>query len=238
MEALMYEPARASDLMFDQAELACRARTTLAGADCGVLVVAGGRSAGYHERRVAVADDGGEPVLEVGNGESAPSAGAHAALMLAPNEHFGVGLTLIGRLAIRPVRPELAEAQVALTVERVLVSCPQPGSHYPHREISLDAYAGAEPDPIAANGWRIARHLTESHQQQVRGLAAHCLHRPIDEILAAQLSGLTARRLELWSVDESGAHHNTLNFEHAAGDLTELAFMVRSLLAGHPSDLS
>ncbi|MGI8667700.1 MAG: hypothetical protein ACR2N4_17020 [Jatrophihabitans sp.] len=225
----MAGPIRATELMFDDAELARRARTTLAGAERGTLMVATGSAARLRECEVQVRDDGGEPVV----GSPCPIVLApnrtHAALLLWPNEQYGVGLTLIGRIAPAGQSPG-GGASFALSVERVLASCPKPSFTSSRMQIPLALYAGAEPDAIAANGWRIARHLTEAHQPQVRSLAAGLTGQPVDEVIAAQVSRLGCDRLQLWWVGSAGASVREVAFDRPAGDLADLGRLVRNLL--------
>ena len=235
----MTEPMTATEVLFDEHELARRARTTLAGAERGVLVVANGRATRYRELPVEVADDGGEALVAVPAGgplDEAVGRRAHAALILEPNEQYGVGLTLIGRLlpAAGPDDDDgPARSYGSLTVERVLASCPVPERRdsVPRREIPLHSYAAAEPDAIAAHASRIARHLTEDHQDQVRRLAARCAGVPVERMAAAQLSRLAADGTQLWWVDDDGAHRIDAAFDPPARDLAELGLKLRALLA-------
>lgn len=246
-------------LLFDEDELARRARTTLAAADDGILVIAHGLAPLYRECPVSVRDDDGEALL--GSPAASPVAEAarqrcHAALMLRPVDQHGVGLTLIGRIS--PVRvaesgdlePDgQGQVSIALTVERVLASCPRSelsGSKLgesksklgeskktgspQRREISLSSYATAEPDPIGANAHRVARHLTLDHQDQVRALAAHCVGRPVSQIIAAQISQLSRQHVRLWWMDEAGAHPAEVSFPRSAESLTELGELIREVL--------
>ncbi len=254
-------------LLFDEDELARRARTTLAAADDGILVIAHGLAPRYRECPVSVRDDDGEALL--GSSAGSPVAEAarqrcHAALMLRPVDQHGVGLTLIGRISPvlvgesgDPESNSTGQLSIAFTVERVLASCPRgepsgsnlsgsnlsgsklsgsnlSGSNLSgskqRREISLSSYATAEPDPIAANGHRIARHLTLDHQDQVRALAAQCVGRPVSQIIAAQISQLSRQYLRLWWVDEAGAHPAEVGFPRPAESLIELGNLVREVL--------
>lgn len=230
-------------LLFDETELARRARTTLAGCDEGVLVIATGLVPLYRECVVAVRDDEGEALLSSTGGQPVAAAAqlrAHAALMLSPNGSYGVGLTLMGRIVPSKTGhrgiagiDDPNRVSIALTVERVLVSCPQLNTTAPqHRqELPLDIYAIAEPDVVAANGWRVARHLTRDHQRQVRMLVAHRRGRPATEIIAAQVSELSRWEMQLWWVDESGAHQDRVRFAHPATNLADLGVLVRGVLS-------
>jgi hypothetical protein len=74
-------------------------------------VVADGRR-GKPAALVNVIDDGGEATLLVPrNGEVAQSARGrpHAALLLDANPEFGVGVTLVGPLAVAPVDGYVAQ---------------------------------------------------------------------------------------------------------------------------------
>ncbi len=228
-------PVPATSLLFDEFELARRARTTLAGAEFGLLVIADGGSARYRQCQVTVTDDGGEAVLGtpvLGSVAVAATRNAHAALLLESNEEFGVGLTLIGRISLwrEPDDREPGQAAVGLSVERVLASCPHGRTGQPRREIPLASYAAAEPDSIAAHGRRIAQHLTEHHQDQVRALLAQCTRRPAGLIAAAQVSRLRAEAIEFWWLDGDGAHEFRIAVDPPAADLTELGQRLRGLM--------
>jgi len=231
----MSEQVTATKLLFDEHELARRARTTLAGAEHGRLVIADGGTTRFRECQVTVTDDGGEAVLgsdALGSVAVAAAHNAHAALMLESNQEFGVGLTLIGRISLLSEHNERepGKASIALSVERVLTSCPHGSTGQPRREISLVSYAAAEPDSIAAHGRRIAQHLTEDHQAQVRTLLAHCTRLPVSVIAAAQVSRITAKAIDFWWLDVEGAHEFTIAFDPPAVDLAELGYRIRGLM--------
>ena len=237
---------------FDDSQLAGRARTTLAGADAGVLLTGDGRGKILRPISVQVIDDNGDAQIRCASGSAvAQAASAHrpAILVLAPNPTFGVRLTLSGRLG--PIdetngrvvgglcgscranrrRSGAADNVVALRVVHVGAACPRDQSDSvlgEERTVPTDVYAAAEPDLFAANIPRIVRHINEHHGEKVRRLAAHTVGVPRSQLAAACLTDLTAEQANLCWLDESGAHPAVLPFPRPAPTLEELAAALRA----------
>jgi hypothetical protein len=239
----------ARDITFDNRQLARRARTTLAGADVGLLLTgdAGGRIG--KAIAVRVFDDDGEALIQCDRDSAiaqAARARRLASLVLAPNPAFGVKLTLSGRLNTND-RPDQqlshsaarvmsggTDIVVALRVDQVSAACPHThpqGAPSEEREVPIAIYADAEPDLFAANIPRVIRHVNSEHAEQVRWLAAHATGVPISRLAAACLTTLTANGATLCWIDESGAHPATLRFDRPARTLEELAATLRSGVA-------
>ncbi|WP_157749608.1 hypothetical protein [Jatrophihabitans sp. GAS493] len=237
---------------FDDEGLATQARTILAGADCGNLLVADGGPTICSETTVSVRDDGGEAVMTV------PTAGT--IWLTAPRPRWGslvlkgavdsgaglagVGLTLSGRLhrlgrhsvpdgahshcSAHHGGPELT--QVALRVEEVWVSCPRLDSLPPAvsgvRQIPLLSYASAEPDLFAANSRRVTAHLNRFHSEQLRGWGAACAGKDVRDVAGASLTGLTRNGVRLWVVGRNGASGTYLEFPSPIQRFDELGELI------------
>lgn len=250
------QSTRVSDVMFNDHQLARRARTTLAGADAGVLLLTGDeRSKIVRPISVRLIDDDGDALIRCASGsEVAQAASAHrpAILVLAPNPSFGVRLTLSGRLGPtdgtkgRVVGGRCASCRanrsvsgtpdivVALRVDHVGAGCPRerPDSVPSEtRTVPTAVYADAEPDLFAANIPRIVHHINENHAEQMRRLAAHTVGVPRRQLAAACLTDLTAEQASLCWLDESGAHPAVLPFARPAPTLEELAAALRACVA-------
>jgi Protein of unknown function (DUF2470) len=244
-------PTTARGVMFDDRQLARRARTTLAGADSGQLLTVGDRGLADTRFAVRVCDDDGEVLIRCepeGAVTRAARARRLASLVLAPNPTFGVGLTLSGRLSltdgpgIAPLRrghcacraKEMASGStdvvVALRGDHVSAACPRDhprGLSIAQRSVPISLYADAEPDMFAATLPRMIEHLNENHAEQVRRLAAHMTAMPSSRLIAASLTALSAERATVCWVDGSGAHPATLQFARPAHSLEELAATLR-----------
>jgi hypothetical protein len=239
----------ARDISFDDRQLARRARTTLAGADVGLLLT--GDAGGSIGKAIAVRvfDDDGEALILCGRDSTVAQAARTrrlASLVLAPNPTFGVRLTLSGRLNISGRADQPASHRttrvvsggtdivVALRVDQVSAACPHThpqSAPSEEREVPIGLYADAEPDLFAANIPRVIRHVNSEHAEQVRWLAAHATGVPIGRLAAACLTTLTANGATLCWIDKYGAHPATLRFSRPARTLEELATTLRSGVA-------
>jgi hypothetical protein len=238
-------PTSARNCLFDEHQLARRARTTLAGADAGLLVTGDAWGRTDHVTVVQIVDDDGEPLIAC----DADGIVAHAAatrrlanLSLEPNPTFGVQLTLSGRLSTVN-KPDLAPlgcsarggvgatAFIALRIDRVSAACPHDRPRRTpddRRDVPIALYANAEPDLFAANLPRVVRHLNERQAEQIRLLAAHAIGRPRAHLAAASVMSLTAEGAQLCWIDDSGAHRTTPNFPRPAPTLDALAGTLRA----------
>jgi hypothetical protein len=234
----------AAEVLFDDHQLARRARTTLAGADTGMLLTADHRGRATLTVPVRVFDDGGGALIPCDR-DSALAGAAHAqrlaSLMLAPNPTFGVRLTLSGRLTPINVgtdadadadadRTATRDMLVALRVEQIQAGCPhgQLGlRRAEQRQVPIAIYALAEPDALAANIPRLIAHLNSEHPEQVRWLAVYATGLPLARLVGATLTALTADQAVLCWVDESGAHPAILPFAQPAQGLSDLAATLR-----------
>ncbi len=244
------------DVLFDDATLGRRARTTLAGADSGVLSL-GASSSTNRPVRVPVIDDDGEPLLlcpPVGPAAHAARMQRLASLDLAPTPTFGVWLTLCGRLRLKsaPTRrlraatacpacghsrfPDRAyDITVALAVEHVHVRCPHPHEGWtscPHGGYALpiETYATAVPDAMAAQLPRVVRHLNQRHEGFVRRVAGRAGGRGEDELLLAVVRDLHVRGAQICWVDGEGANLTDVPFAAPARAVRD----VTMALAGVP----
>jgi len=238
--------------MFNDHQLARRARTTLAGADAGVLLAGDDRGRRDKPIPVRLIDDNGDALIRCAPGSVvAQAARAHrpAILVLAPNPSFGVRLRLSGRLVPtdgtngRVVSgrcpscrangsvPGAPDIVVALKVEHVGVACPRerPDSlTRQERTVPTAVYADAEPDLFAANIPRIVRYVNEHQGEQIRRLAAYAVGVPRSQVAAACLTDLTAGQANLCWLDEFGAHPAVLPFARPAHTLEGLAAALRA----------
>jgi Protein of unknown function (DUF2470) len=248
----------------DDVALARRARTTLLAAVDGRLVVADGRRRSPQES-VAVFDDGGEAILLVPRGGHLVEAARgrrHAALLVDGDPEFGVGVTLVGRLGVeRPNRPradtgvdssigldssagvdQIARTDdrvaVALTVERVLVSCPYDElsvTTKTRRPIPLDVYALAEPDRVTVEIVRTIPHLNSAHADEVRALAAFCADVPAADVLGAELVHLCRNGFGLRWVGRDGGDEERFRFPQPARDVAEVADRLQAYVGAAPN---
>ncbi len=241
----------------DEVALARRARTTLYAAESGRLVVADGKRASP-EASVAVFDDGGEAMLLVprdGLVVEAAQRRGHAALLIDADPEFGVSVTLVGRLGVGrrwsissdDSRPDVIPDQVddaeqrvavALTVERVLVSCPYDEltvTTRTRRPIPLDVYALAEPDRVTVEIVRMIPHLNAEHADEVRALAAFCADVPAADVLGAQLIHLCRNGFGLRWVGRDGGNEERFRFPEPVRDVPDLADRLQSYVAAAPS---
>lgn len=253
---------RASDVMVNDVLVARRARTTLAGADTGVLLTEDDRGGIVTPISVRVIDDHGNALIRCTSGDAvALAANAHrvAVLVLEPNPNFGVRLTVSGRLSTpngtngRVVgglcdscRANRAlsgapDMVVALSVHHVSASCPHgspDSAPNQERTVPIDIYAEAEPDLFAANIPRVVQHINTHHGEQIRRLAAHTVGVPPSELVAASLTGLTAEQASLCWLDAYGAHPAVLPFARPAPTLEELAATLRACVSAAISNES
>ena len=232
-------PTRASEVVFDDQQLARRARTTLAGADAGLLLTGDRPGLPRLAVPVRVFDDGGEALIRCERTSAvarAARARRLAALVLAPKPTFGVRLTLSGRLSLAERTGELAascaaEVLIALSVDAVRVGCrhghpASPAGEGRVRPVPL--YAMAEPDVLAANIPRVVRLLNQEHAEELRWLAGYATGVPSHRLAAATLTGLSAQAAALCWIDQRGAHHTELPFARPARTLEELAATLRA----------
>ncbi len=251
MEHAQAPPVSARDVALDDGDLARRARTTLAGADRGALLLNGPYRLGGNGVPVPVADDEGEPLIVCQrDGALARTARARrlAGLILAPTPEHGVGLTLVGRLlavddmdpAVRdrsysaarriPLKPEAHEL-LTLRVEHVRVTCPHASRlrlTTTGMNVPLGRYVDAEPDLVAANIPRIRRHLNVDHAEHLRHLAAHAAGITVADVLSASLGSLRADGLTLDVIDTWGMRPRVIRFRRRAESVEELAAMLRA----------
>lgn len=245
--------ARARDVVFDDRELARRARTALVAADYGVVSTTAGLGRGREQLRVETFDEDGEPVLVLPNGSCAADAARAGRLGSVCIDPVGTGLRvrLTGRLVAvtalvgfgprwspegnpLPCTPRLRPGQslAALRVEEVYVGCPCP---YPpardsERRIPLECYAVARPDYLAAHAPRMAAHLSAHHAGQLRCLAGQVSGQPAGQVAAAMMTGLSGSLLELRYVDRDGAHDTQIELRPPARSVGDLANTLRRLL--------
>jgi len=231
-------PTKANELVLDDQQLARRARTTLAGADAGLLLTGDRPGRPRLAVPVRVFDDGGEALIRCEQSSAvafAARARRLAALVLAPNPIFGVRLTLSGRLSpAERTGVRAADVVVALSVDAVRVGCPHGHWGRPTaegRSVPISLYAMAEPDILAANIPRVIRLVNDEHAEQVRWLAAHATGVPLHRLAAATLTGLSAHGAVLCWIDEHGAHHAELPFARPAHTLEDLAATLRACVS-------
>ncbi|HSY14831.1 MAG TPA: DUF2470 domain-containing protein [Jatrophihabitantaceae bacterium] len=237
-------------VLFDDLELARRARTTLAGAEVGLLTTGDDQAGHAHQALVRVVDEDGEALIYCEPGSHvarAARARRLASLDLTPNPTFGVRLTLSGRLC-RPASDGVSDAAAAgtqpagpgdltvvvLRVDQVRAGCPQAlpaGPLVADHPVPLDLYALARPDLLAAALPRVVRHLNDSHGEQLRRLAAYAAGTSLNRIAAASLDSLTATAATLWRIEADGSHLTRLSFTHPARTVEELATMLRYYVA-------
>jgi len=237
---------------FDDRELARRSRTTLAGADAGLLFAGVGIGCPPAPSAVQVVDDDGEAL--VGCRHDSPIARAAqsrciAALVLAPTPTLGVRLRLSGRLSpigrgTRQVQAEnrlLMQARntplpasdmiVVLQVDRVEAGCPYPHPRAlaaPGRLVPLELYAAARPDAFAANVPRMINYLNDHHAERLRWLASDISEVPLDRLAAAHLTALSPTTAGMRWIDETGTHDTTIAFTRPSNTLEELARAIRA----------
>lgn len=238
--------------MFDDDELARRARTTMAGADVGVLLVADGGPAICSETVVSVHDDEGEAVMGVPLdtawlGSITSARAQWGSLVLKPAQHHGVALTLSGRLhrvdqdAAQATSGSISDAKVgsigsvpvAIRVEKVWALCPGLAASAAvtnAREIPLMRYASAEPDLFAANSRRVMNHLNRCHGEQLRVWVAAHAATTLDEVAGAAITDLTREGLDICRVDSAGAHHTHISFGSPVQTLDQFAHLLRRYL--------
>lgn len=221
----------------DDDEIARRARTTTAGADIGLLTVVTDTAELAMQCLVSVVDDGGEPLLLVPFQsqlwENASSGGQWASLLLKPNESYGVGLNLGGRLhpVTQPDRcPPAGHAFLALRVERILASCPNVAGAHGHLPVSVLRYATAEPDLFAANLPRVIRHINSCHREQLRNWAARHCELAVSEIAGATLGTVHAEGAVIWVVTGDGARTHEVTFGKRAETIDAIRVAMTTLL--------
>lgn len=209
-------PTLASVLLLDDADLAARARTTLAAADVATVV-------GQHPVTVTVRDRDGEPELRDLPVALAGSAarGRRTTLVVTPRLADGVWLVLDGRLVER-------DDTVVLAVEAVWVGCPHGHGHA--RPLDLAAYATAAPDHLRAAIPRLLEHTNAGHGPELRELAGRRLHVTAGEVAAASLVDLDPSGVTLRVVHLDGVTDLALPFARAAHDPCDLLGLLRAVL--------
>jgi len=238
-----------SDVLLDGVGLARQARTTLAGADHGVLSLA---LAGMRQQRLSVQvplhDEDGEPVLVIprhGPTARAAEAGRLVSLALEPASAKGVRLRLVGRLRLggnqeaTSVRPDRqrnplsaspaalrADQQPArLLVEQIYAGCPfqHPADRDAEQRIPVETYALTPPDYLAAHLPRMVRYVNLHHPDRVRRLAAATAGVPATGLVAASVAELSPAGALLRYVDADGGHDVLVLFTPPARTVPQLA---------------
>jgi hypothetical protein len=249
------------DVAFDDADLARRARTTLAGADVGVLVTGVRTSCTPGSTLVRVLDDDGEALIICRPDDPiarAARARRLANLVLAPTPSAGVRLRLSGRLNSVEDAPgesmatshvlahakdaarSTGDAIVVLRVDRVDAGCPHPHSYAlggSEQNVPLPLYALAQPDLLAANLPRMIAYLNCHHAEQLRWLAADTIGQPLNLVAAASLTALTPSSAALCWIDDVGAHDTERRFLEPATTLEELARTIRTCIRDAATNL-
>jgi Protein of unknown function (DUF2470) len=250
--AAVLEPPWAR-LLLDEDRLAQRARTSVAAAEAGRLVLGPLAAAHSCSYRVGVFDDDGEPRLVCRRGavvDRAATQGRLVTLALDPTAPGELRLRLTGRLTAvnedavaagrTQHRPTAHAAVVWLRVERVTVRCPHPTvgrDALRERELSLASYALAEADEFAARLPRLIGHVNRHHPDRMREVAAHHSEVPATRILAAALTGLDAHGARVTWIGTGGAQDVVIRFAEPVDTVEQLALAVRRHLGPAPSAL-
>lgn len=232
---------RASDVIFDDPELARRARTTLAGAEAGLVWSIDGRGVSRRGQVTAIFDDGGEPVVLLPNHGPLAHAGATRRLVgleVCPPWRGGVRLRFAGRLA----RLDEQSRWARLAVDDVSVGCPldlAPCLHS-YRRLPLSLYALSRPDELAAHSPRLAHYLNEHCADQLRRWVALATGGPDRDLGAAFIAQLEPAAVTMRYVDRDGGHVARLPLDPPATSLPELAALLRERLqsaaTAHPGE--
>lgn len=215
--------------------LARLARDTVDGADRARLAIHG-CSLGPDNPVATLYTDNGWPVFwcDLDSTTAAAAAEKRTAMLIVSGPAAGpetVTVLLAGRLELigtgrRRGRPIGA---VTLTVERVQVETRAPGHPAVTRTVPLSDYA--DPAALASRAAQLAAHTNDAHPRQLRHLAAAQAGVPADQIAAAWLTTLDAGAAQLAWVGVSGADTVTATFPRQARTATELALLLRALLA-------
>lgn len=217
------------------------ARTVVSGAGRGELSVAG-TTPGIS---CVIIDLDGEPLLAVPTDHVAVAAGRAGRLArLDLTSSAAEQVSLAGRLTL--ANPAQALAEAGDWEGRVIAACLRDGAQLVRftvetvtlgradalrrHVVSLDDYAMAEPDLVSAHSPRITEHLNHAHTAQLRHAAAHLLGKTTDGIIGARLADLDAHGVELWGIDDAGAHCIRLVFERPASSVEDLVDVLRAAL--------
>lgn len=231
------------------AELAQRARTALAGARSGHLVLdALARQGAMTSAECTVLDADGEPVLVLRPDSPALAAAQCRQLVrldlrvrcdlgvrvsfggrLEPAEH---GRLLEGQSAWlrRMAATAVRSGKVALTlaVSEVNVSCPYASSR--GQLLPLSDYASSEPDLLAAHGPWVGQHVNQAYPRALRATAARSLGVNPEAVIAARLADVDGLGADLSVVDTEGGHSLRLPFLRPVTNIDELVSALQSHL--------
>jgi hypothetical protein len=229
--------------------LARLARTAVAGGGHGQIVLGfpALRGDGRPPVRVPVVmiDHDGEPLLAVTSPEAlAQVVDRLVQVDVAPLD--GVQVHLSGRVVRAQAQRAVEESGrweagilhaclregatlLQLSVEGVTVGQDDRGGK-PQR-VTLEDYAMAEPDAIAAHGPRILTHLNDAHPMRLRTTAARVLGVAADNVLDARLVALDAEGADLSVLDADGSRLVRIGFTRPVADIDDLVITLRCILA-------
>ncbi|WP_166140624.1 hypothetical protein [Nocardioides ochotonae] len=221
--------------------LACPAAVTVA-----IEGAVEGRAGGHDDTAatgLGVEDRHGTPTFHCPAGSGladAAARGARATLTVtsglgAPGAaERGTRLLVSGRLAVGGTSScrccADARSTVVLAPEKVLLA--QPGS--PAVEVSLRHFRSAEHELNTGYLQRIARHVAQEHQDDLRRTVSVATATPLEEVLGVGLTDLTREGVSVGWIDLQGAHLSPLRFPRPARSASELGAMLRRELDAGP----
>ncbi|NPC98363.1 hypothetical protein [Nocardioides sp. zg-DK7169] len=224
---------------------AARARSVLA-CPAAVTLAIEGRSGSVGDSTVAglgVDDRHGTPTFHCPAGSAlagAAARGARATITVssglgAPGSaERATRLLVSGRLAVRASGSCgcCAESRetVVLAPEAVLLA----HAGGPAVDVALASFRSPDHELNAGYLQRVARHLAEDHQAELRRTVAAATATPLEEVLGVGLSELTREGVAVGWVDRQGAHLSTLRFPRPARGSAELHAMLRHELDAGP----
>jgi hypothetical protein len=218
-------------------ELARVARLAVSLPSVATLEVDGGRPVGPAEASVGLAERGGLPTFHCG-----PSA----ALVQCGEEGMGAVLTvqsdaggrrgpvvrLVGRLVVAGWDEALGHAVALVQLVPVRISVHVGEQDRAGLLVPLDAYERAdEPRPdLGAVAQRIMAHSNGSHGQDLREYIARRHRLPVDDVVAAELTGLDERGAVVSWIDGDGANRTYVPFATPVSCPGQLADVLRAAL--------
>lgn len=180
------------------------------------------------------ADDGGRPTFLCPPEQRMAYAGrrgSHVVLVLQGVLGNGEAVRLTGTL--RWLRTDACTCceteweEVVMDVSNVML-VRRSGEAVP---IPLDVFTDRDLDLNDGVLHRNQDHLNNHHGNELREAVATRSYIPVDTILAAQITGLSAEGFEFQWVDEGGAHSARTTFDHPARTPEDLVAGVRKALA-------
>lgn len=231
--------------LLDPARDAAHARSVLA-CPAAVILAIEGRSGSVGDTTAAglgIDDRHGTPTFHCPTDSglaTAAARGARATITVtsglgAPGSaDRATRLLVSGRLSVRDTGRcrccEESRESVVLEPETVLLA----PAGAPAVDVSLALFRSAEHELNAGYLHRIARHVAEEHQDQLRRTVASATATPLSEVLGVGLSELSTEGVSVGWVDLQGAHLSTLRFPRPARSTAELNAMLRHELDAGP----